>query len=329
MSLSESRHPEQANPWPDLPHDEWADTLETLHMWSQIVGKIRMECSPWVNHSWGVPLYVSARGLGTSPIPHGNRVFQMEFDFLDHRLSVQTADGSSRFLSLSSRSVAEFYRELMEVLSEMALPVSIRPIPNEIPDPVPFPEDRDHATYEPGHARKLWEALVQADRVMKDFRARFTGKVSPVHFFWGSFDMAVTRFSGREAPEHPGGIPHLPDAVTREAYSHEVSSCGLWPGNRESPDPIFYSYAYPSPEGFSDAAVRPGNAFWLRELGEFVLPYEAVRSAASPDDALMAFFQSTYEAAADLGAWDRESLEWEPGYHPLGESGRGPLPAGS
>lgn len=303
--------------WPELPHTRWIDTLETLHMWSQIVGKIRMERAAWVNHSWSVALYVTSRGLTTSPIPYGGRTFEIDFDFVDHRLPIRTSDGETRSLTLEPKSVAEFYRQLLSTLAEMKIDAAIHPVPNEITEAIPFPEDEVHGTYEPEHAHSLWRALVQADRVMKEFRAAFTGKVSPVHFFWGGFDMAVTRFSGQEAPEHPGGIPNLPDEITREAYSHEVSSCGFWPGRRDAPDPIFYSYAYPTPDGFSESSVRPDEAFWLADLGEFVLPYEAVRTADSPDDALYSFFETTYAAAADLAGWDRQQLEWERGYRPL------------
>jgi hypothetical protein len=317
MSPIEHQQKASAADWPELPNTQWGDTLETLHMWSQIAGKVRMELSPWFNHSWSVPLYVTSRGLTTSAIPYGSRTFEIDFDFLDHRLPIRASDGQTRSLALEPKSVAQFYHELLGTLSEMGIDVSIQPVPNEIPEPIPFPEDETHGTYDPEHAHRLWGALVQVDRVMKEFRARFTGKVSPVHFFWGSFDLAVTRFSGREAPEHPGGIPNLPDEITREAYSHEVSSCGFWPGNREAPDPIFYAYAYPTPEGFSESSVRPEAAFWLTDLGEFALPYDAVRTADSPDDALHAFFESTHAAAAELARWDRERLEWESGFRPL------------
>lgn len=313
------RHPRARSAgWPELPYAAWADTLETVHLWSQIVGKVRMELSPWVNHSWGVALYVTSRGLTTSPIPWGGRSFEIDFDFVEHRLPIRVSDGTERSLALEPKSVADFYRELLAALSELGIEVAVQPMPNEIPEAIPFPEDEVHGAYEADHAHLLWRALVHADRVMKVFRARFIGKVSPVHFFWGSFDMAVTRFSGREAPPHPGGIPNLPDEVTREAYSHEVTSCGFWSGNRDAPDPIFYAYSYPTPEGLSEAAVRPEAAFWLAELGEFALPYEAVRAAESPDDEVDAFFESTHAAAADLLGWDRRRLERERGYRPLG-----------
>ena len=317
MSPTEPLKQASAADWPQLPSRQWGDTLETLHMWTQIVGKVRMDLSPWVNHSWSVPLYLNARGLTTSTIPYGARTFEIDFDFVDHVLPIRASDGQTRSLALQHKSVAQFYHELLETLSEMGMNVSIHAVPNEIPEPIPFPEDEVHGTYDSEQVHLLWSALVQADRVMKVFRARFTGKVSPVHFFWGSFDLAVTRFSGREAPEHPGGVPGLPDEITREAYSHEVTSCGFWPGNREAPDPIFYAYAYPTPEGFSESSVKPAAAFWLEDLGEFALPYEVVRTSDSPDATLDAFFESTHAAAADLARWDREHLEWERDFRPV------------
>ena len=307
--------------WPKLPHSEWSDTLETLHMWSQIVGKIRMELSPWVNHSWSVPFYVTPRGLTTSPIPYGGGVFQMDFDFVGHALPIVTSDGQVETIALRPKTVAEFFAEVFAVLQGIGIRVSINPVPSELPDPIPFPEDEVHGSYEPEHVAALHGALVKAARVMTEFRAGFIGKASPVHFFWGSFDLAVTRFSGRTAPPHPGGMPNLPDVVAREAYSHEVSSCGFWPGNREAPDPIFYAYAYPTPDGFAAAAVRPDAAFWLAQLGEFALPYEAVRRSATPDEDLHAFLQTTHDAAADLAQWERASLEWQRGYRPLPRGG--------
>ena len=303
--------------WPELPSSEWIDTIETLHMWSQIVGKIRMELSPWTNHSWSVPLYVTPRGFGTSSIPYGGRSLEIDFDFVSHELPIQTSDGRSRVIALESKSVAEFYAEVFAALTDLDVEVSIHRLPNEVAEPIPFPEDEVHGTYNGEHVRRLWGALVQADRVMTAFRAGFLGKVSPVHLFWGALDLAVTRFSGRGAPEHPGGIPHLPDAVTREAYSHEVSSCGFWPGNRDAPDPIFYAYAYPTPEGYAEAAVEPEEAFWLKDLGEFALPYEAVRTANNPDATLDAFLQSTYDRAADLAGWNRQALERPKEFRPL------------
>ncbi len=303
--------------WPALDPARFLDTLATLHMWTQIVGKVRMELMPWINHSWSVPLYLSPRGLRTSPIPAGAESFEVEFDFLEHRLPIVRSDGERRSLELRPRSVADFHRELLSILHEMGIDASIHPLPNEVADPIPFPEDEAHASYEPGQAHALWRALLQAHRVLTEFRARFIGKVSPVHFFWGGFDLAVTRFSGEGAPPHPGGIPHLPDEVTREAYSHEVSSAGFWPGSADAPGAVFYSYAYPTPDGFASSEVEPEAARWLADLGEFVLPYEAVRESASPDETLLAFLESTYAAAADLQGWDREALERPAGYRPL------------
>jgi hypothetical protein len=273
------------------------------------VGKIRLARMPWINHSWHVTLYVTARGLTTSPIPHGTRVFQIDFDFVDHRLLIQTVDGAVRTIALRPRPVADLYAEVCGTLRDLGLEVKIHPVPNEIADATPLDTDREHASYDAEYANRLWRVLVQSSRVFTEFRARFVGKCSPVHFFWGSFDLAVTRFSGRRAPQHPGGVPHLPDAVTREAYSHEVSSCGFWPGGGPVPFPAYYSYAYPVPEGFGQAPARPGGAFFSRELGEFVLPYDEVRQAAKPDVVLLDFLQSTYEAAADLARWDRAALE--------------------
>lgn len=295
--------------WPSLPLAAWAPTCEALHLWTQIVGKVRCAQSPWVNHSWHVALYVTARGLTTSPIPHGARMFQIDFDFLAHRVVLHSSDGQSGGFALQPQSVAAFYRQLMHELDRMGLHVDIHTCSNEIAVPVYFDRDERPRPYDRDYAARYWQVLVQADRVLTLFRARFLGKCSPVHYFWGSPDLAVTRFSGRTAPTHPGGIPYLPDWVTRDAYSHEVSSCGFWAGGGPVPDAAFYSYAYPEPPGFSDAAVQPGAAFYQRELREFVLPYDAVRTAADPDATLLAFLQSTYDAAADLGRWDRASLE--------------------
>ncbi|MFZ0789539.1 MAG: DUF5996 family protein, partial [Chromatiaceae bacterium] len=292
-----------------LPLAAWEDTFATLHRWTQIVGKIRLAQTPWINHSWHVPLYVTARGLTTSRIPHGARTFEIAFDFLDHRLLIQSSDGGEETLALRPQTVAEFYSELLRKLGALELGVSIHGRPNELEDATPFAEDRSHASYDPEYAARFWRALVQADRVLQEFRVRFIGKCSPIHFFWGSFDLAVTRFSGRPAPAHPGGIPNLPDWVVREAYSHEVSSCGFWPGGGPHPFPLFYSYAYPEPNGFAAAAVEPAGAFYSNDLREWVLPYDVVRSAASPDDALLAFLETTYAAAADLAHWDRSALE--------------------
>jgi hypothetical protein len=279
-------------------------------MWTQIVGKIRLTLSPLENHWWNSVLYVTSRGLATSPIPYGTRTFEIDFDFIDHRLLIQTSDGIVRSLALEPRSVADFYRELMDTLHSLAIEVQIHAKPDEVADPIPFAEDNKHASYDGEYANRFWRILVQTDRVFKQFRSRFIGKCSPVHFFWGSFDLAVTRFSGRPAPLHPGGIPGLPDRITREAYSHEVSSAGFWPGGAGAEGgPFFYSYAYPSPPGFADARVAPEAARFDAALGEFVLDYDAVRTAADPDATLLAFLQSTYAAAADLAGWDRAALE--------------------
>jgi hypothetical protein len=320
--------PGNATVWPDLPKDQWTDAIETLHMWTQIVGKIRMELSPWVNHSWSVALYVTSRGLTTSPVPYEGGVCQIDFDFLEHALSITTNDGRNETVKLAPMTVAEFYSRVVRGLGALGIRAEISTRPCEIPNPIPFPDDEEHRAYVPEHAGALHGALVSTSRVMGDFRSRFTGKVSPVHLFWGAVDLAVTRFSGRKAPTHPGGIPNLSDEVTREAYSHEVSSCGFWVGNREAPEPIFYSYAYPIPDGFSDAAVLPEETVWVDNLGEFVLPYEAVRRSQDPDSTLLSFFQTTYEAAADLAGWKRGELEWEPGYRPLGARNRQSQAAG-
>ncbi len=296
-------------PWPSLPLEAWSETYATLHLWTQIVGKVRLAQSPWVNHSWHVTLYVTGRGLTTSPIPYGPRTFQIDLDFIDHRAVVQSSDGGVAGFSLQPQSVAAFHRRLMEEMAALDLRVQIHPRPNEVSDPIPFDQDETHRAYDPEYANRFWRVLVQADRVFKAFRARFIGKCSPVHFFWGAPDLAVTRFSGRLAPEHPGGVPNLPDWVAREAYSHEVSSCGFWPGGGPVPHAAFYSYAYPEPPGFSAAEVRPAGAFYSGELREFLLPYDVVRESASPDDTLLDFLRSTYEAAASLGGWDRGSLE--------------------
>src|SRR6266852_1127651 len=295
--------------WPALPFPEWKETCATLHMWTQIVGKIRLALTPWTNHSWHVTLYVTARGLTTSPIPHGARIFEIEFDFIDHKLSIATDDGAQREIPLLPRSVSEFYHALMSILRELNLPVAINTMPNELPDPIPFERDEMHRAYDRDYANRFWRVLVQADRVFKEFRSRFCGKCSPVHFFWGAPDLAVTRFSGRTAPPHPGGFPHLPDAVTREAYSQEVSSLGFWPGADVMPMAIFYSYAYPEPAGFPEAKVKPGAASYNAQFHEFVLPYDAVRTSKSPDDAILDFAQSTYDAASTLSNWDRGALE--------------------
>jgi hypothetical protein len=285
-------------------------------MWTQIVGKIRLTLTPWTNHSWHVTLYLTSRGLTTSPIPHGTSTFEIRFDFIDHELRMLKSDGAARALKLRRRPVAKFYREVMNALAEMELPVTINMTPNEIENPIPFDQDEEHRSYDPEYANRFWRVLAQSDRVFKEFRSGFCGKCSPVHFFWGSFDLAVTRFSGRPAPPHPGGVPHLPDAITREAYSQEVSSLGFWPGNAAAPTPIFYSYAYPEPAGFAEAKIQPEAAFYQPKLHEFVLTYDSVRTAEKPDEVLLDFAQSTYDAASTLGEWDRDALqEVKPSLH--------------
>jgi Family of unknown function (DUF5996) len=298
-----------SNQWPPLPFAEWKDTAITLHMWTQIVGKIRLVLSPWTNHSWHVTLYITSRGLTTSPIPYGSYTFEILFDFIDHQLLIDKSDGARRTIPLKPQSVAEFYRAVMKTLGDLELPVTINTMPNEIENPIPFDQDQEHRSYDREYANRFWRVLVQSDRVFKKFRSRFCGKCSPVHFFWGSFDLAVTRFSGRPAPPHPGGVPHLPDEITREAYSQEVSSLGLWPGNAAAPTPLFYSYAYPEPPGFTQAKIRPEAASYEAKLREFILPYDAVRTAEKPDEILLEFAQSAYDAASKLGKWDRDALE--------------------
>jgi hypothetical protein len=293
-----------AETWPSLPLEEWKDTYATLHMWTQIVGKIRLVQSPPINHWWQVPLYVSACGLTTTPIPHGTRSFELEFDFINHHLLVSTSDGIRETIALRPRSVADFYRELMTLLGSMKLEVKINAGPDEVADPIPFAEDDTHASYDPEYANRFWRILLQSDRVFKEFRSRFVGKCSPVHFFWGSFDLAVTRFSGRRAPERPEA-----DSITREAYSHEVISHGFWPGSGNVTAPAFYSYTAPEPQGLPEAPIRPASAYYNRETSGFVLLYDDVRLSASPDDTLLEFLQSTYEAGANAAKWDRSSLE--------------------
>ncbi len=295
--------------WPELPFEAWQETYATLHLWTQIVGKIRLALTPMCNHWWQTTLYVTARGLTTSPIPYRALSFQIDFDFIDHELHIETSHGAKESVALFPRSVADFYEELMARLHSLGIDAAIWTVPVEIVDRTPFEQDRGHAAYDPDYAQRFWRALVQVDRVLKEFRSRFTGKVSPVHFFWGSFDLAVTRFSGRRAPEHPGA-PNVARFVMREAYSHEVSSCGFWPGAGLG-RPAFYAYAYPAPEGFGEYPVQPGEAHYNAGFGEFLLPYDAVRTASAPDEALLAFLQSTYEAAANLARWDRASLECE------------------
>jgi len=295
------------NSWPELKFAEWKDTLATLHMWTQVVGKIRLEQAPLVNHWWNVPLYISARGLTTSAMPYQDRIFEIEFDFIDHQLQIKCSDGAAKTLSLRPQTVADFYAEVMSALHDLGIDVKIWTMPVEIQDPIRFEEDTIHAAYDAEYANRFWRALVKMDEVLKEFRARFIGKVSPVHFFWGSFDLAVTRFSGKPAPERPGA-----DVITREAYSHEVISHGWWPGSKDM-EAAFYSYTTPEPAGLADtigaAKIRPVETFYSAEMKEFFLPYDAVRVSDSPETALMDFCQTTYEAGADLAGWDRVALE--------------------
>jgi hypothetical protein len=292
--------------WPALPIKEWQATRDTLHMWTQIVGKIRLKLSAQVNHWWEVPLYVTARGLTTSPIPYGGGAFEMQFDFIQHQLLIETSAGAVKTIRLEPRSVADFYEELMATLLELEIVVKIWTVPVEVPAPIRFEQDRVHASYDPEYASRFWRILVSTDTIFKEFRGRFIGKSSPVHFFWGSFDLAVTRFSGRRAPERPGA-----DAVTREAYSHEVISAGFWPGTGDT-DAVFYCYAAPEPHGFSKQLISPPAAFYSSQMSEFFLKYEDVRAAFSPRETLLDFMQSSYEAGATLGNWDRETLERVP-----------------
>ncbi len=294
--------------WPDLPYARWRETAATLQLWTQIVGKVRLTLTPWLNHGWQVPLYVTARGLGTSPMPVGTEILEIEFDFVNQRLVARSSRGDERSLPLEPQTVADFHHHLIDLLNGMGVAVVIHEMPNEVSNPIRFSQDRTHAAYDPAAAHRFWRALMQVDRIFKLFRTSFLGKASPVHFFWGSFDLAVTRFSGRTAPRHPGGVPGLPDAVTREAYSHEVSSAGFWPGNEAFPQAAFYSYAYPEPAGFRDRPVTPG-ARYDGVLREFILPYDAVRNAAEPDASLLDFLSTTYTAAAETGGWDRAALE--------------------
>lgn len=298
--------------WPELPYEAWKETCLTLQLWTQIAGKIRLRQTPWLNHSWHVVLYVSSRGLTTSPIPYADRTFQLDFDFLDHMLWVSTSDGGRGRVALRPRSVADFYADLMRSLSALGIEIRINELPNEIPNAIRFSEDDVHASYDGEFAQRFWRILVQSARVLDRFRTSFIGKCSPVHFFWGSFDLAVTRFSGRPAsplPSGSGSVPNMPASVVLDAYSHEVSSAGFWPGGQGVDDPAFYSYAAPSPPGFDKAAVRPAQAFWSRDLNQYLLPYDAVRTAGEPEETLMEFLISTYEAAASAGNWDRAALE--------------------
>jgi hypothetical protein len=303
----ESRPATRATPWPPLPFASWQDTCATLHMWTQIVGKTRLALAPSENHWWQVPLYLMSRGLTTSVMPCRGRALEVEFDFLDHRLFLRTSDGGTESVALAPRTVADFYEAYLEALRSLRIEAAIRPVPVEVETAIPFGEDRTHATYDADAAQRWWRLMAEADRVLKRFRGRFLGKQSPVHFFWGSFDLAATRFSGRPAPVHPGGAPNCPDYVMVEAYSRECSSCGFWPGNPAFPEPAFYAYAYPEPAGYADAPAGPAGAFYHRDMREFVLPYEAVRASSAPDETLLDFCQATYEAAAE--GWDRALLD--------------------
>jgi len=294
--------------WPALPLEQWRDTCATLQLWTQVIGKLRLAQTPWLNHSWHVPLYVTARGLTTSPIFVGERALEAFFDFIDHKLSMLSSDGRRAELDLVPRTVAEFYGRVQSMLQALGFGIPIHSMPNEIADAIAFEDDTLHRSYDADYAHRFWRVLLQSTRVFAQFRTSFLGKSSPVHFFWGSFDLALTRFSGRRAPPHPGGVPHLPDAVVREAYSHEVASAGFWPGGNGA-DASFYSYAYPEPPGYRDATVAPRAAAFDARFGEFLLPYEALRSAPDPAGELLSFLQTTYEAAADRGGWDRAALE--------------------
>jgi predicted GNAT family acetyltransferase len=299
--------PRLAEGWPEIPVAAWEATRDTLHMWTQVVGKVRLALEPLVNHWWQTTFYVTSRGLTTSLMPYRGRGVEMEFDFLRHLLDIRTTDGGQRQVRLEPRSVADFYADTMARLAELDVVVEINPLPSEVPVAIRFPQDETHASYDAEYAHRFWLSLVQIKRVLTEFRSRFIGKVSPVHFFWGAFDLAVTRFSGRAAPLHPGGVPNCPDWVTQEGYSHEVSSCGYWPGG--AGEGFFYAYAYPEPDGFRDWPVEPEGASYDAQLGEFLLPYELVRTAEDPDATLLSFLQTTYEAAAELAGWDRPRLE--------------------
>jgi hypothetical protein len=298
--------------WPSLPLAEWQETHDTLHMWLQIVGKTRLALSPMQNHWWHVPLYVSARGLTTSSMPYGARTFEVEFDFIDHRLIVKTSDGAIREMALRPQTVADFYREYMGILASLGIGVKMWPVPTEVDHPIPFLEDRSHAAYDAGHAHRYFRMLIQADRITKRFQGRFLGKTSPVHLFWGAFDLSLTRFNGRRTPE-PKDTEWF---VLREANSHEEISVGFWPGSGTVAEPAFYAYTRPEPPGLAAAAIRPAAAYYSRELADFILPYEAVRSAPLPDDAVMEFYQSAYEAGANLAGWDRAALDRPPAEWP-------------
>jgi len=304
--------------WPELPLEQWADTQTTLHRWSQMLGKTRLALAPMQNHWWQVTLYLTSRGLTTSPMPYNGGTVEAAFDFIDHQLIARTSDGDERTLPLTPRSVSEFYADYMAMLRELGVDAKIYPVPMELSDALPFTEDTIHRAYDPDAAHRCWQAMVHADRGLKDFRGSFIGKSSPSHFFWGAFDLACTRFSGRTAPAHPGGVPNCPDYVTREGYTHECISAGWWPGTVGGPvaEPAFYVYAYPEPAGCDVAPIRPDGAYYNTQLREWILPYETVRTAADPAQAMRDFFQSTYDAAADRGKWDRAALERPAGWQP-------------
>ncbi len=301
------------NLFPSLPLSSWQDTYTVLHLWTQIVGKIRLALSPNVNHWWHSTLYVTPRGLTTGTIPYKTRIIEIRFDFIDRQLHIESSDGASQTVELMPRSVANFYQAVMTALKEIDIEVRIWTMPQEIANPIPFERDNEHATYDPESAQRFWQILVQTDRILSTFRSNFIGKSSPVHFFWGSFDLAITRFSGRTAPQHPGGVPGMADWVTREAYSHEVSSCGFWAGDKAVTEAVFYAYAYPEPSAFQTYPIQPKEAFYNAQMREFVLPYETVRQAADPEAMLLTFLQSTYEAAANSAHWERGLLERSPG----------------
>ena len=317
VSIELGKRASETDAWPPLPLAQWRDTYATLHMWTQIVGKTRLALAPMENHWWQVALYVTPRGLTTSAMPFGNRTFAADFDFIDHQLYVRDSEGATGAVSLVPQSVAAFYAAWQNTLRALDIDVRITPVPVEVETAIPFAQDRAHAAYDAEAANRCWRILAQCDRVLKRFRGRFLGKASPVHFFWGGFDLAATRFSGRRAPPHPGGVPNCPNYVMVEAYSHECASCGFWPGSLLGlgpfHEPAFYAYAYPEPEGFGDRPVRPDGAYYHREMREFILPYDVLRRSPAPDEALLAFVQSAYEAAADLGRWDRAALERPPG----------------
>ncbi|MHB1222516.1 MAG: DUF5996 family protein [Gemmatimonadaceae bacterium] len=302
--------------WPTLELDQWRDSYATLHMWAQIVGKTRLALAPMENHWWQVAFYLTPRGLTTSAMPAGERTFAVDFDFIDHGLHLRVSDGATATLRLAPRSVADFHAAYQDVLRSLDIDVRIRPVPVEVTTAIPFAEDHEHASYDPDAAHRCWRVMVNTDRVLKRYRGRFQGKASPVHFFWGAFDLCTTRFSGRRAPPHRGGVPNCPDYVMEEGYSHECSSCGFWPGGGAVDEPAFYAYAYPEPAGYSEGKPGPEGAYYHPELREFILPYEVVRTSASPDDTLMRFLEGTYGLAADLGQWDRAALDRRRGNGP-------------